>query len=109
MQRHDPDGITLVCDYCLRDWDGSEAMIEGHLGSIICLECLKAALPNQITTVEKFKCTMCQRFNIPGSIRYWQSPKDAETFICHECILQSAGTFSKNPDVEWTWDRTTGK
>ena len=37
MQREDPEGIVISCDFCRRDWDGQEAMIEGHHGSILCL------------------------------------------------------------------------
>ena len=47
MQREEPDGIVILCDFCRRDWDGQEPMIEGHHGSIICLQCLKLALQHQ--------------------------------------------------------------
>ena len=104
MQREDPEGIVLSCDFCRRDWDGVEPMIEGHHGSIICLECLKTALREQQTHEDKYKCTMCLRFNIPPTLKRWSRPTNPDAVICHECIVQSAKAFSRNPDVDWEWD-----
>lgn len=106
MQRQDTDGVVIVCDFCRRDWDGVEAMIEGHLGSIICLSCLQKALDTQAPLSGKFKCTMCQRFNMPPEMpRYHSEVAPTEAIICQECLYQAAGAFSKNPDVEWKWQR----
>jgi hypothetical protein len=107
MQRETPEGIILACDFCRRDWDGQEAMIEGHHGSIICLECLKRALAECKTAEggEKYKCTMCLRFNIPGTLAQWRFPENPDAVICRDCIAQSAGTFSKSPHTDWKWDR----
>ena len=46
-------------------------MIEGHHGSILCLECLKVALSAQATGGEKYKCTLCLRFNMPPELPHW--------------------------------------
>ena len=104
MQREEPDGIVISCDFCKRDWDGAEAMIEGHHGSILCLECLKRALAEQATGTEKYKCTLCLRFNIPGAIPSWRNAGVSEAIVCQECFYQAARTFSRNPDVDFTFD-----
>ena len=104
MQREDPDGIIIVCDFCRRDWDGAEPMIEGHHGSVLCLECLKKALEEQRTGTEKYKCTLCLRFNIPPTLPQWSNAEHPEAIACQECLYQAAKAFSRNPDVQWRWD-----
>ena len=104
MQREDPEGIVISCDFCKRDWDGQEAMIEGHHGSILCLACLKRALQEQATGTEKYKCTLCLRFNIPGTLPAWRNAGISEAVLCQECLYQAARTFSRNPEVEFTFD-----
>ena len=104
MQRTDPDGIVLLCDFCRRDWDGQEPMIEGHHGSIICLECLKLALVQQATGAEKYKCTLCLRFNIPPTLPQWKNPTNSEATICQECLYQSARAFSRTEGVDWKFE-----
>ena len=117
MQRTDPEGIVLLCDFCQRDWDGVEPMIEGHHGSILCLECLKLALKDQTQTAAvgpawtdgKFKCTLCLRFNIPASLAHWSNPAHPDAIVCQECIIQAAKAFSRNKDVPWTWESAPQK
>ena len=109
MQRETPEGINFLCDFCQREWDGQEPMIEGHHGSILCLVCLKRALaecaPGAVGGEDKFKCTLCLRFNIPATLAHWHHPDHPEVLACRDCIVQSAGTFSKSPHADWTWDR----
>src|SRR4051794_18944156 len=104
MQREDPDGIVIVCDFCRRDWDGQEAMIEGHHGSILCLECLKLALDEQKNGEDKYKCTLCLRFNIPPSVPRWSRSGNPDAVACQECLYQAAKTFGRNPDVDFKFD-----
>jgi hypothetical protein len=104
MQRTDPDGIVLLCDFCRRDWDGQEPMIEGHHGSILCLECMKLALAGQTTGTEKFKCTLCLRFNMPPTMPHWNHPANSEAIVCQECLYQAARTFSRTEGVDWKFD-----
>src|SRR4051812_11336830 len=101
MQREEPDGIVLLCDFCRRDWDGQEPMIEGHHGSILCLECMKTALGAQETGGDKFKCTLCLRFNIPPELPHWSNSAHPEAIVCQECLYQAAKAFRRNPDVAW--------
>ncbi len=104
MQREDPDGIVIVCDFCRRDWDGQEAMIEGHHGSILCLQCTKQALIEQATGTDKYKCTLCLRFNIPPELPRWSNPDHGEAVACQECLYQAARTFGRTPGLGWKFD-----
>jgi hypothetical protein len=122
MQRTDPDGIVLLCDFCRRDWDGQEAMIEGHHGSILCLQCLKIALNNQSTDPVpdthpatsgepgsgKYKCTLCLRFNMPPAMPHWANPDHPDAVVCQDCLYQAAKAFHKSRagDPPFTFDYT---
>ncbi len=106
MQREDPEGIVIVCDFCRRDWDGQEPMIEGHHGSILCVPCLEKALKGQATGGEKFKCTMCLRFNMPPEMPHWSNPEHPEAVVCQDCMYQAAKAFHKNKEVPFRWDPT---
>jgi len=106
MQREDPDGIVILCDFCRRDWDGQEAMIEGHHGSILCLRCMQRALNEQKPLEGKFKCTLCLRFNMPPEMPRWHSPSHPESIVCQECLYQAAKAFARNPDNDFKWDYT---
>ncbi len=79
-------------------------MIEGHHGSILCLQCMKSALPDQATDGEKFKCTLCLRFNIPPALPHWRNPAHPEAIVCQECLYQAAKAFSRNKDVDFTFE-----
>ena len=105
MQREEDGQIVISCDFCRRDWDGSEAMIEGHHGSVLCLTCLQRALVEKAATADKYTCTLCLRINIPGTLPQWRHPEHPDAIVCEECIYQAAGTFSKSPHTDWTWDR----
>ena len=104
MQREEPDGIVISCDFCRRDWDGQEAMIEGHHGSILCLQCMKLALIEQKAGGEKYKCTLCLRFNIPPELPRWSNSEHPEAVACQECLYQAARTFSRTEGVDWKFD-----
>ena len=79
-------------------------MIEGHHGSILCLECMKAALREQHTGGEKYKCTLCLRFNIAPEMPRWNNPDHPEAVVCQECLYQAARAFSRNEEVDWKFD-----
>ncbi len=105
MQRKEADGIVISCDFCRVDWDGQAPMVEGHHGSVICLECLKLALDEASLGPEKYKCVLCLRYNIPESLPRWTHPHSPGTFVCHDCITQAAKAFSKDPNTAWTWEK----
>jgi hypothetical protein len=105
MQRIEDNALIVSCDFCGTDWDGQFAAIEGHRGSIVCLECLKLALDQLELAGEQFKCVLCLREPLPPSMRRWHHATHPQTFACDGCVYQAAGAFDKDPDIEWTWQR----
>jgi len=116
MQRSEQDGIVISCDFCGTDWDpydesNPRPMVEGHHGSVICLECVKLALQQMAPCEGEYRCTMCIREGLPPDLPRWShtsagpSPGLNPTAVaCRACIRQAAGRFSKDPDVKWKWD-----
>lgn len=109
MQRTETDGIVISCDFCGVDWDEVLPMIEGHHGSIICLSCLKTALEQKSPAIHEFDCTLCLLHH-PKETVCWiptahPTAANPKATACQSCINQAAGTFSKDPDVDWKWDR----
>lgn len=105
MQRTEDGGIVISCDFCGTDWDEVIPMIEGHHGSTLCLDCLQAALDQTQPAAQAFPCTLCLR-DLPADTARWQpSPlppsANPSAAACGECLSQAAGTFSKDPDVDW--------
>lgn len=112
MQRRDENNMVIIsCDFCGADWDEVLPMIEGHHGSILCLECLKAAVDAQTPVKEKFQCTLCLRQKEAGT-PHWRPQREAgaalpeganeHAAVCADCIEQAAGAFSKDEDVDWS-------
>jgi hypothetical protein len=94
------------CDFCSRVWDqsGTEIMIEGHQGSLICLKCLSAAYAAVVlhSDGEQNKgrtCTMCLEERNQAE---WESPVNDGRRICLRCMKQSATALEKDPEVGWT-------
>lgn len=107
------------CDFCLRGWREDLPMVEGHKGSLICMECLSAACQrvaverNGVPHEQITGCTLClQHREMP----YWQradydhdAPGAAElahaqlgpAAICEQCIVQCAGMMEKDPETNW--------
>lgn len=110
MQRTENKLIVISCDFCGDDWDEVKPMIEGHHGSVLCLACLKVALEGLATAEGRFACTMCLR-ELPGTMEHWRPAREPGVallpganplaVICVDCVNQAAGTFSKDPDVDW--------
>ena len=110
MQRQVSQGVVISCDFCGTDWDQVRPMIEGHHGSVLCLGCLKRALAEAGEEGGTYACTLCLREQLPPTLPRW-APVECTTnanpaaIICHDCMLQAAKTFDKDPDVPWTWQR----
>ena len=109
MQRTEPEGIVISCDFCGTDWDEIKPMIEGHHGSILCLECMQTALSQIEPGDSSFSCTLCLVEKGPEVPR-WSFPERSSELLpgvnpgavlCQDCLNQAAGTFSKDPDVDW--------
>jgi hypothetical protein len=108
MQRTQDGGVIISCDFCSTDWDpetGLPPMTEGHHGSVLCLDCLKLALANATTLEANYTCTLCLRDNLPTSEPAYRSPTRPIAIACEDCIHQAARVFSKDPDVDWKWDK----
>lgn len=102
MQRTEHGYVIISCDYCGTDWDQVRPMIEGHRGSVLCLNCLKLALASMTPPGERYHCNLCIRDGLDQP--RWTSPATG-AHACRSCVHQAAGTFSKDPDVDWTWQR----
>ena len=109
MQRREPEGVVITCDFCGTDWDEVIPMIEGHHGSVLCLSCLKKALESLVPAPAEFPCTLCLQTHPVGDLQWVPSPLPAtanqRAMACKPCIFQAAGTFSKDKDVDWKWVR----
>ena len=110
MQRTENNLIIISCDFCGIDWDEIIPMIEGHHGSIICLDCLKKALDHATTSNTDFDCTMCLQHK-PSSTKHWRNstPSAIEglnphAIICWDDIRQAAKAFHKDKEVDFKWD-----
>jgi len=109
MQRTQNDGIIISCDFCGQDWDEVLPMIEGHHGSVLCLSCLQKALEQKAPAPQGFDCTLCLQHQDAGVIAWTPAERSSAAnpvaAACESCLKQAAGTFSKDPDVDWKWDR----
>lgn len=119
MQRSEDGGIIISCDFCGSDWDAydesnSRPMVEGHHGSVICLECVKQALEQMSVRVGDYRCTLCVREGLPATRPRWTHPNappspglNVHAIACRACIRQAARRFHKDTDVPWQWDEIT--
>lgn len=107
MHKTNPDGTLLSshCDFCGRDWDldGTEVMIEGHQGSLICTRCLSTAYADVVLAQGGFEnqdkqCTMCLE---ERSQPEWESPLVENSRICLRCIKQASTALEKDPESGW--------
>jgi hypothetical protein len=111
MQRTENGLIVISCDFCGSDWDEVKPMIEGHHGSILCLECLKLALPALAPGSAEFRCTMCIREGLPADLPHWRHPQpqpspglNPHATLCQDCAHQAAKAFSRDKDIDWVWE-----
>ena len=110
MQRHESGLVIIARDFCGADWDEVLPMIEGHHGSVICLECFRRARTALAPGDVGIHCTLCLR-DLPADHPHWRHPSrpdtaNAHAVTCDECIDQAAGTFDKDSDVPWSKDDT---
>lgn len=108
MQNEIDDGIIIACDFCGTEWDQVKPMVEGHRGSVICLDCVKLALDNAATGGAAFTCTLCLSDREAGSSA-WRVPSppdraNADAVICGSCIQQTAEAFGKDRSADFSYD-----
>ncbi len=101
MQTYLPEGVLIQCDACHATWDQVLPMIEGHRGSVLCLECLKQARSQPLATGEPFMCVLCQKESLPATLGRYRSASTGVA-VCADCLEQAANTFSRDPDVDWS-------
>ncbi len=122
MQRTEPDGIVISCDFCGIDWDEVIPMIEGHKGSVLCVSCLTLALPVLEEQEQRQKadgppipdalesCSLCLQ-PVENGTPWWSNsgatPSEGlnpGAVMCRSCARQAARGFHKDPDTEFVWD-----
>lgn len=110
MQRHEDGGIVISCDFCGTDWDEVRAMVEGHKGSVLCLDCLEKAMADAQPAEQPFDCALCLMKKDAG-VRCWQHPSpapspglNAQAELCWDCVRLAAKTFHKDKEVDFRWD-----
>ncbi len=98
------DGVILACDFCGADWDMVKPMIEGHKGSILCLDCLSRAIDQAAAAERAFACTLCLVDREPPMKR-WSGPRptagDDPAQVCWDCLQQADRTFARDADTDW--------
>jgi hypothetical protein len=105
----DPNDVRMsdvLCDFCEREWNDSLPMVEGHLGSCICGDCLRAAYLAIGTTGavdvagaadDAGACRLCRE---ERPERMWVGAIPGAC-VCRRCVRQSAGVLQKDPDLGW--------
>lgn len=106
----DPNDVRMsdvLCDFCGREWGESLPMVEGHLGSCICGDCLRDAYLALVvaggggagagTEGERGACRLCREERDDGS---WTGAL-AGARVCRRCVRQSAAVLQKDPDLGW--------
>lgn len=107
MHKTNSDGILISshCDFCQREWEptGTEIMIEGHQGSLICTRCLSTAYADVVLAQGGFEnqhkvCTLCLEEREQPE---WESPIVENARICLRCIKQASTALEKDPESGW--------
>lgn len=91
------------CDFCSSRAD-DRVMVEGHQGSLICLNCLAIAYAEVVgagvaSPVPPGElCAMCLEERKQA---HWSSPVNAGKHVCLRCIKQSATVLEKDKELGW--------
>lgn len=97
MQRNEDGGIVISCDFCGADWDEVKPMIEGHRGSVLCLECLKLARPKLAPSDTAFECRLCIQEKPAGTMSWSGTAIGGAPAarVCKPCVEQATRAFTK--------------
>lgn len=104
MHKTDAAGFVEYseCDYCSARAD-DRVMVEGHQGSLICLNCLSIAYAEVVgagvaAAMEPDEvCMMCLE---ERKQPHWGSPVTGKK-VCLRCIKQSATVLEKDKGLGW--------
>ncbi|MBM4100828.1 MAG: hypothetical protein FJ256_01010 [Phycisphaerae bacterium] len=101
----DPNHVRMedvLCDFCHTPWTLDRPMVEGHHGSCICGNCLRAAWALTVTAqasdrpeAAPTKCTMCLE---ERTDRLFQSPAFPEAFICLRCVRLASRAVARDQE-----------
>lgn len=103
---HDTDASGsefFKCDFCRAAWREDLPMVEGHRGSLICGDCLRAAFIAIVLTETGDPapadqvCAMC--LSSPEKSIWRREPGGPPA--CRRCVNQSARILSKDPEAGW--------
>jgi NMD protein affecting ribosome stability and mRNA decay len=102
----DPNAMEpgdFLCDFCGRAWDGTQAMVEGHRGSLICGSCLAVAYRVLVVSGDDSlrgrECTLCLETRDQSE---WVSPASERAVVCERCVRQAAQAMEKDAQSGWT-------
>lgn len=93
----DPDAMTerdFLCDFCGRDWSQAQPFVEGHHGSCVCGDCLRAACAAE-PEARAFECSLCLERRDELALA------SGTAHLCRRCRDQSARTLERDPDSGW--------
>ncbi len=113
----DPNDVRMsdvLCDFCGREWGESLPMVEGHLGSCICGDCLRDAYRALVVAAAEGvaadaggaggaggsghgACRLCRE---ERDERSWSGALPGAR-VCRRCVRQSAAVLQKDPDLGW--------
>jgi hypothetical protein len=101
----DPNHVRMhdvLCDFCHTPWTLDRPMVEGHHGSCICGNCLRAAWALTVTAQSSdrpdgtpTKCTMCLE---ERTDRTFQSPAYPDACICLRCVRLASRAVARDAD-----------
>lgn len=94
----DPDAMTerdFLCDFCSRDWTSAQPFIEGHHGSCLCGDCLRAALATPEAEAPDFRCNLCLETRTDLVLAC------GDAHLCRRCRDRSAGALERDAESGW--------
>ncbi|MBL9000274.1 MAG: hypothetical protein JNK25_03985 [Phycisphaerae bacterium] len=95
------------CDFCHTAWREDLPMVEGHRGSLICGECLRAAFTGVVLKSAGEEagggvvCVLC--LSAPEGKVWRREPTGPAA--CRRCVNQSARVLAKDADSGWKLPR----
>ena len=85
----------FLCDFCSRDWSQAQPFIEGHHGSCVCGDCLRAALAATDADAANFRCNLCLETRTDLALAC------GAAHLCRRCRDRSARALERDPESGW--------